>query len=73
MKNKLLTLALVALPGLALADFSLDFSSGDYSDGALAGNSDWALWNENGDCLLYTSPSPRDRQKSRMAAWGWKK
>ena len=21
-------------------------------------------------CLLYTSPSPRDRQKSRMAAWG---
>ena len=21
---------------------------------------------ENGDCLLYTSPSPRDRQKSRM-------
>ena len=20
----------------------------------------------NGDCLLYTSPSPRDRQKSRM-------
>ena len=22
--------------------------------------------NEYGDCLLYTSPSPRDRQKSRM-------
>ena len=21
---------------------------------------------EDGDCLLYTSPSPRDRQKSRM-------
>ena len=21
---------------------------------------------ENGNCLLYTSPSPRDRQKSRM-------
>ena len=21
-------------------------------------------------CLLYTSPSPRDRQKSRMPAWG---
>ena len=21
---------------------------------------------QNGDCLLYTSPSPRDRQKSRM-------
>lgn len=54
MKNKLLTLALVALPGLALADFSLDFSSGDYSDGALAGNSDWALWNENGDTDVYS-------------------
>ena len=21
---------------------------------------------QNGNCLLYTSPSPRDRQKSRM-------
>ena len=21
---------------------------------------------QDGDCLLYTSPSPRDRQKSRM-------
>ena len=25
-----------------------------------------ALMGENGACLLYTSPSPRDRQKSRM-------
>ena len=24
------------------------------------------LAKEGGDCLLYTSPSPRDRQKSRM-------
>ena len=24
------------------------------------------LLNEGNDCLLYTSPSPRDRQKSRM-------
>ena len=24
------------------------------------------MWIEGGDCLLYTSPSPRDRQKSRM-------
>ena len=24
------------------------------------------LWNDAGTCLLYTSPSPRDRQKSRM-------
>ena len=23
-------------------------------------------WEEHEDCLLYTSPSPRDRQKSRM-------
>ena len=23
-------------------------------------------WNVSDDCLLYTSPSPRDRQKSRM-------
>ena len=23
-------------------------------------------YNWDGDCLLYTSPSPRDRQKSRM-------
>ena len=25
------------------------------------------------DCLLYTSPSPRDRQKSRMPSSAWKK
>ena len=24
------------------------------------------VWNEISSCLLYTSPSPRDRQKSRM-------
>ena len=23
-------------------------------------------WDDQPDCLLYTSPSPRDRQKSRM-------
>ena len=27
-------------------------------------NYDWDLESDN--CLLYTSPSPRDRQKSRM-------
>ena len=27
-----------------------------------------SLPNEDNICLLYTSPSPRDRQKSRMAA-----
>ena len=26
-----------------------------------------------GYCLLYTSPSPRDRQKSRMPSSAWKK
>ena len=25
------------------------------------------------NCLLYTSPSPRDRQKSRMPSSAWKK
>ena len=27
---------------------------------------DQNAWASAGDCLLYTSPSPRDRQKSRM-------
>ena len=26
----------------------------------------WVVFRWNNDCLLYTSPSPRDRQKSRM-------
>ena len=26
----------------------------------------WGLTDQARDCLLYTSPSPRDRQKSRM-------
>ena len=30
------------------------------------GAKDWLLNNRFYDCLLYTSPSPRDRQKSRM-------
>ena len=30
-------------------------------------DSPWELWvDEYGDCLLYTSPSPRDRTRSRM-------
>ena len=28
---------------------------------------------QSGTCLLYTSPSPRDRQKSRMPSSAWKK
>ena len=31
---------------------------------SLRDNKDENLWDK--DCLLYTSPSPRDRQKSRM-------
>ena len=30
------------------------------------GNLDYLSWANAWDCLLYTSPSPRDRQKSRM-------
>ena len=26
----------------------------------------WFYWHSKNSCLLYTSPSPRDRQKSRM-------
>ena len=32
----------------------------------LRGKSVFNLFFENSTCLLYTSPSPRDRQKSRM-------
>ena len=34
--------------------------------GALSGNGDTIDHAVDYDCLLYTSPSPRDRQKSRM-------
>ena len=27
---------------------------------------EWKVLPQHADCLLYTSPSPRDRQKSRM-------
>ena len=33
---------------------------------ALAANYPFATIDPNSSCLLYTSPSPRDRQKSRM-------
>ena len=35
-----------------------------YSAGRLSGARSSMMW--HGTCLLYTSPSPRDRQKSRM-------
>ena len=40
-------------------------AAGMFAPAALAGLESDALANING-CLLYTSPSPRDRQKSRM-------
>ena len=39
--------------------------TGAAGDGLLEGNIDPPT-GEAGTCLLYTSPSPRDRQKSRM-------
>ena len=39
----------------------------DFIDDVLSGAAENAEDDVNvGDCLLYTSPSPRDRQKSRM-------
>ena len=32
----------------------------------MSGAEGWKDIKDFGDCLLYTSPSPRDRQKSRM-------
>ena len=38
-----------------------------YKISFLGGNkTSGSKWNDNFPCLLYTSPSPRDRQKSRM-------
>ena len=40
---------------------------GDAASNVLMGlGGDDTIFGEAGDCLLYTSPSPRDRQKSRM-------
>ena len=43
-------------------DWSGDVIS-DKATGDVSGNATYAI---NKSCLLYTSPSPRDRQKSRM-------
>ena len=42
-----------------------------YRDGAIfighyAGTSEWERHTQGDDCLLYTSPSPRDQRGSRM-------
>ena len=49
-------------------DFSSKFNLNtwtDYLDDKEIGNIDFTYQQDN-TCLLYTSPSPRDRQKSRM-------
>ena len=38
----------------------------DIDKESLASLSNMGISTKNVDCLLYTSPSPRDRQKSRM-------
>ena len=48
---------------------SMCHSKGVPATGSLKNLFSWPIWQVNGefrDCLLYTSPSPRDRQKSRM-------
>ena len=41
---------------------TVDFANDDQTDN----NDNGMQQDTDGDCLLYTSPSPRDRQKSRM-------
>ena len=57
----------VASPELPMVDVRLVFDAGSARDGDRFG---LALMTNGllveGTCLLYTSPSPRDRQKSRM-------
>ena len=48
-------------PERLVCDAEILFDEGPLAGMKLVG---FALW--NGACLLYTSPSPRDRQKSRM-------
>ena len=42
------------------------FKFGENGKWATKTGSSLAYNDQNGNCLLYTSPSPRDRQKSRM-------
>ena len=57
------------LPLLSVHDLHVRFGSKEVVRGVnftLAAGEKLALVGESGSCLLYTSPSPRDRQKSRM-------
>ena len=61
------------LPPVRFADLYFDFESlatgsltGSLRGRHVANDADADAGADAGDCLLYTSPSPRDRQKSRM-------
>ena len=63
----------IAIDEFVLIDEEFVLREGDQIDGlTIAGSIESAAYTEAGDwaviwdCLLYTSPSPRDRQKSRM-------
>ena len=49
-----------------LVDFRFNYNVSQLSDAGLVGPSIGITIDQGSDCLLYTSPSPRDRQKSRM-------
>jgi len=62
---KLLILHVMGVPGRSFSLQFTDVRTGEREDI----NPDYAEWVKeemNNTCLLYTSPSPRDRQKSRM-------
>ena len=60
----LLPLSFLVFPMVSSAAFRA-FSCEEFDDGSIAFlRADYSV--ECGTCLLYTSPSPRDRQKSRM-------
>ena len=52
-------------PDIVMVDYIQIFNSGDKSKSKME-DSDRVMQELRKICLLYTSPSPRDRQKSRM-------
>ena len=56
----------VKIHGLANTDASTTAMAMGFLEGYLTQPSIFAVSQNNYACLLYTSPSPRDRQKSRM-------
>ena len=63
MRSLLFLPLLFGFTGPAIADsevFKIDVSAESYRNYILSGT------DRNGICLLYTSPSPRDRTRSRM-------